>query len=69
YVIPAIPLFTMWDGLVSVLRTYSEKELQKMTSSINAPGYTWEIGTIKRKGAPHIIYLLGYPEKENKAAA
>jgi len=69
YVIPAIPLFTMWDGMVSVLRTYSEKELQKMTASINAPGYTWEIGTIKHNGAPHIVYLLGYPEKETKAAA
>lgn len=69
YVIPAIPLFTMWDGLVSVLRTYSVKELKKMTDAIDAPGYRWEIGRIKQQGAPHIIYLLGYPEQEKKMAA
>lgn len=69
YVIPAIPFFTMWDGLVSVLRTYSVKELEKMTGSIDVPGYRWEIGRIQRKGAPRIIYLLGYPENEHKQAA
>jgi hypothetical protein len=63
YIIPAIPLFTMWDGLVSVLRTYSEKELKQMTSQIPAD-YTWEIGRVRKPGAPAIIYLLGYPNKK-----
>jgi len=69
YLIPAIPFFTMWDGLVSVLRTYSVKELEKMTSSISAPGYKWEIGRIARKRGPDIIYLLGYKESKSKEEA
>jgi hypothetical protein len=63
FIIPAIPFFTMWDGIVSVLRTYSPKELTEMTKKIRKPGYFWEIGRIKTKGSPQILYLLGYPTK------
>jgi hypothetical protein len=45
------------------------KELEKMTSSISAPGYNWEIGRIARKRGPDIIYLLGYKELKNKEEA
>jgi len=61
YIIPLIPLFTMWDGIVSVLRTYSTKELDTLTASVAAPGYRWETGKIVKKKGPNIIYLLGYP--------
>lgn len=64
YLIPAIPFFTMWDGLVSVLRTYSIEEMKEMTSSIDVPGYRWEIGKVKNKKGPALLYLLGYPVKE-----
>jgi len=60
YVLPAIPLFTMWDGLVSVLRSYSEKELKEITESIHVPGYHWEIGTTNQKGNLKLTYVLGY---------
>ena len=68
YIIPAIPLFTMWDGLVSVLRTYSIRELKEMTDAIDATNYHWEIGRVHVKGSLHVLYLLGYPEQERVAA-
>ena len=61
YIIPAIPFFTMWDGLVSVLRTYSIDELKEMTGDIPVQGYKWEFGSVRKMGSPGIIYLLGYP--------
>jgi len=60
YIIPAIPFFTMWDGLVSVLRTYSVDEMKEMTESIDVKGYKWEIGKIKNERGPSLLYLLGY---------
>lgn len=68
FVIPAIPLATMWDGIVSVLRTYTLQELREMTDHIHVPGYQWEVGRIKEKGKPAVLYLLGYPEQLQKAA-
>ena len=58
YIIPIIPFCTMWDGLVSVLRTYSVEELQEMVNEIDAPDYCWEIGYVE--SSPRVIYLLGY---------
>ena len=61
YPIPAIPLFTFWDGLVSVLRTYSIEELPEMVSSLsNTDSYSWDIGESK-SGSVSILYLLGCP--------
>jgi len=62
YLIPAIPLCTLWDGLVSVLRTYSIPEMEALTRSITVTGYHWETGRIIGRKGPNIIYLLGYPE-------
>ena len=58
YIIPLIPFCTMWDGLVSVLRTYSVNELKEMTSKINEEGYCWEIGYVGKH--PRVVYVLGY---------
>jgi len=58
YIIPAIPFFTMWDGLVSVLRTYTVEEINEMISKIDEPGYNWEVGYVGKH--PRIIYILGY---------
>ncbi len=62
YLIPLVPLFVLWDGLVSVLRTYSASELEKMTKQLkNSDSFTWEIGK-KKTGPITILYLLGYPK-------
>lgn len=59
YLIPIIPLFVFWDGVVSVLRTYSPKELRKIVDSLeNGDTYTWEIG--KRKSSlGYVSYIVG----------
>lgn len=63
YIIPLIPIALTWDGLVSVLRTYSVREMKEMTAKLNAPDYEWEYGRIKTGKGPVVVYLLGYPKK------
>ncbi|MCO5260392.1 MAG: hypothetical protein M9916_09635 [Crocinitomicaceae bacterium] len=59
YLLPLVPLYILWDGIASILRTYSEKELKALVSSLNnTESYHWEIG--KTKGAMPIRYLIGY---------
>ncbi|ASS47570.1 MAG: hypothetical protein A3D31_17225 [Candidatus Fluviicola riflensis] len=60
YLIPIVPLFILWDGIVSALRTYSEKEMYKLVSQVKGhENYTWEID--KQKSGPATIpYLIGY---------
>ena len=43
YLIPIIPIFVLWDGIVSLLRTYTADVLRKMTQEIDANDYEWEI--------------------------
>lgn len=60
YLLPVVPLFVMWDALVSGLRLYSLPELQELVDGIRSDGYHWEMG---RYGFPRsITYLIGRPE-------
>jgi hypothetical protein len=61
YILPLIPLYTMWDGLVSVLRFYQPAELLKIAKSTNAAHYTWRHGKTRSKFGLHATYLIGYP--------
>lgn len=64
YLIPLAPLFLVWDGFVSSLRTYSPRELDDLTRRVDAPGYRWEIGKVSAFGyiGPYnITYLFGVP--------
>lgn len=66
YLIPVIPLFIFWDGLVSVLRTYSVQEMHSMVAALrDGDSYEWEIGE-SNSGSNLIQYLLGYPKNENR---
>ncbi|HSI91532.1 MAG TPA: hypothetical protein VK927_10480 [Adhaeribacter sp.] len=62
YLVPAIPLFTLWDGVVSVLRMYTPEMLQEMTQKLEGPPYVWKTGYAKHKSGAKVIYLIGYPE-------
>ena len=63
YLIPVLPLVTLWDGVISVLRTYTVKELKQMISELrNNQHFAWEVGIAKGK-SNDIIYLLGKPGK------
>ncbi|GAA3640223.1 hypothetical protein [Flavivirga jejuensis] len=59
YLIPIVPLFVLWDGVVSSLRTYSVKEMNELVKSLNGhESFNWEIGKIK-SGPGVVLYLLG----------
>jgi hypothetical protein len=65
YLIPVIPLFVVWDGLVSGLRAYSLAELDELVASLDADGYQWDLGQVKVGNQPaHITYLTGRPTDE-----
>ena len=62
YLIPLIPLFVWWDGIVSSLRTYSVKEMEALVGQLNnSETYDWEIGK-KKSGPGVVLYLLGTPK-------
>ncbi|WP_125077622.1 class I SAM-dependent methyltransferase [Rufibacter latericius] len=61
YLVPLIPLGTVWDGTVSLLRLYTPEHLQKMVSTLNAPQYTWHIGRARHWSGTGVLYLVGYP--------
>jgi len=61
YLIPLIPLCTLWDGSVSVLRSYTIDELRGLTKRVNnAEHYHWEVGKAYITGQQAITYMLGY---------
>ncbi len=62
WLVPVMPLFVVWDGVVSWLRIYGEDELRELVAGIDAPGWTWDIGRIRLGNAPaHATYLIGRP--------
>ena len=63
YIIPLVPLFVLWDGVVSSLRTYSVKEMNGLIAQLdNSKDFTWETGKVK-SGPGKVLYLLGYPKQ------
>ena len=64
YLIPIVPLFILWDGIVSALRTYSEAEMQALVAQVKGhENYVWEIGR-QKSGPASIPYLIGYKKGE-----
>ncbi len=60
YIIPILPILVCWDGLVSVLRTYSISEMNHLINGLNnGNSFEWKLGKVK-SGPGKIIYLLGY---------
>lgn len=63
YLIPIIPLYILWDGIASILRTYSKEERKELVSRLrNSDSYEWEIG--ETEGPMPVNYLVGYFGKE-----
>lgn len=65
YILPIIPLYVLWDGIASILRNYSVKEMQEMIKSIEKnETFEWEIGT--QSSGPNLTYfLVGFPKQKN----
>lgn len=51
--IPVLPLFVMWDGLVSCLRIYSPAELHALAATLDNPnGYSFRVERVRLGMAP-----------------
>lgn len=67
YAVPAIPLFCLFDGMVSSLRVYYPDELTAIAARAEGGqgGYHWDIGRLPVPGTPaRITYLIGHPAAE-----
>lgn len=62
YLVPLIPLCTIWDGVVSVLRMYSPDELLALAHAADPAGtFTWQAGRKHHWWGPQVTYLVGWP--------
>jgi hypothetical protein len=63
YILPIIPLYILWDGIASIIRAYSDNELNEIVNTLtDKDSFEWEISLVKN-GAMPINYLLGIPKK------
>lgn len=64
WLIPILPLFIVWDGVVSALRTHTPDELRALVAEVKVPGYAWEVGDAQSESTPlPVTYLIGEPER------
>ncbi|MBK6446298.1 MAG: class I SAM-dependent methyltransferase [Bacteroidetes bacterium] len=61
YLIPIIPLCTIWDGVVSIIRLHNPGQLIEMAEEVDRVNYSWKAGTVKNKFGMRIAYLIGTP--------
>jgi len=65
YLIPIIPLCTLWDGLVSIARLRSPEALLHIALKADkGQAYLWKSGKIQGKWGTSVVYLLGYPKPD-----
>ena len=63
YIIPVMPLMMVFDGAVSVMRSYSTKELLGMANAAG-PHYQWTVGEVPIGGPMMpVTYLIGRPQR------
>lgn len=68
YLLPFPLLFTVWDSIISGLRTYSPQELEDLTRFPHAETYQWTIGKRPSTWACTVVYLIGIPRTEAGSA-
>lgn len=62
YLVPLIPLCTIWDGSVSLLRMYSPTELLTLARAADPAGtFAWQAGRKQHWWGPQVTYLVGWP--------
>jgi hypothetical protein len=63
YLIPIIPICTVWDGIASIMRMYRPKDMLRMAQEADEQGrYIWASGKKRHPLGFHIAYLTGYPK-------
>ena len=62
YLLPLIPLATIWDGVVSILRMYPPAALRALAARADPAGrYHWQAGQLRHWWGGRITYLVGWP--------
>ncbi len=60
YVLPVVPLCVWWDGIISVLRTYTAAEMLQLADGADAgERFEWSTGELQSQAT--VSYLLGIP--------
>jgi hypothetical protein len=63
YIIPLIPLCTIWDGTVSILRMYSPEQLLDLAHRADPKQtFQWQAGKVKHWSGSQVTYLVGWPK-------
>ncbi|MEC7986001.1 MAG: hypothetical protein VX278_12625 [Myxococcota bacterium] len=63
-IIPVIPFILAFDGIISILRTYSTEELVALAHRAGSEHFRWDIRQSKEKGWGQMTCLIGWPAKE-----
>jgi len=58
YLIPAVPVVMLWNGIVSDLRSYTRSELEALVESLEQNSFVWQTGTC-RSFLSRITFLIG----------
>ncbi len=62
YLIPALPLLCLWDGLVSCMRSYSTRELRRLVEDLESERYSWKVEELRFPRTPvKVSYVIGWP--------
>lgn len=62
YIVPIVPIYSLWDGVVSQLRAYHDQDLLQMTKGLGGD-YEWRAGwspvtSVRAK----VTWLIGLPK-------
>jgi len=62
YLIPLIPIYAIWDGVVSILRLHKPKELLQMAQNADQDQkFKWSAGKTKNGIGFNMAFLVGRP--------
>jgi hypothetical protein len=62
YLVPLVPLCTIWDGTVSILRMYPPDQLLALAQRADPAGsFEWQAGKVRHWSGSQVTYLLGWP--------
>ncbi len=63
YLIPLIPLYAIWDGMVSVLRLHTPDALLQFAQEVDTEQhFQWSSGKTKNRLGFSVAYLIGKPK-------
>lgn len=65
YLLPLIPLCTIWDGVVSILRLYPPAQLLALARRADPTGtFEWRVGKARHWSGSQVLYLTGWPKDQ-----